>query len=33
MEILDKNHIEYKCNCSRDKIEEVLISLRQRGDK
>ncbi|MCF6463192.1 Hsp33 family molecular chaperone HslO [Clostridium sp. Cult1] len=27
MEILEKNQIEYKCNCSRDKIEGVLLSL------
>lgn len=27
MEILDRKPIEYKCNCSREKIEEVLISL------
>lgn len=27
MEILEKNKIEYKCNCSRDRIEGVLLSL------
>lgn len=27
IEILDKNYIEYKCNCERDKIESMLLSL------
>lgn len=27
MKVLDKIHIEYKCNCKREKIEKVLISL------
>lgn len=27
MEILDKIYIEYKCNCEREKIEGVLLSL------
>ena len=27
MEVLEKEYIEFRCNCSRDRIEGVLISL------
>ena len=27
MEVLEKSYIEYRCDCERDKIEEVLVSL------
>ena len=30
MEILDKIYTEYKCNCHREKIEEVLVSLGKK---
>ena len=30
MEILDKKHIEYKCNCQRDKIEKILLSIGKK---
>ena len=30
MEILDKMDLEYHCDCSREKIEKVIISLGRR---
>lgn len=30
IEILDKKHIEYKCNCQRKKIEGILVSLGKK---
>lgn len=30
MSVLDKKDIEYQCDCSRDKIEKVIISLGKR---
>ena len=33
MEVLDRNYIEYKCNCQRKKIESILLSLGKKEIK